>query len=296
MDRTLSLALGSIVIGVTVLGLKYLAFVLTGSVALYSDALESIVNVATAITAFLAVRLSAMPPDTNHPYGHTKVEYLSSVLVGVLIVVAALMILRESYYGFINPRPLDAPAQGLAVNALASVLNGAWCWALIRFGRRWRSPALVADGRHLLTDVLSSVGVLIGVSLVALTGVLWLDPAIASLVAVNILWAGWKLMRESIAGLMDEGASPETMAMIREIISVNASGAIEAHDVRSRHAGRVTFIDFHLVVPGSMTVSDAHVICDRIEDALEDAIDGARVAIHVEPEEKAKHSGGVPVL
>ncbi len=296
MDRTQSLALSSIAVGITVLGLKYLAFVLTGSVALYSDALESIVNVATAVTAFLAVRLSALPPDSNHPYGHTKVEYLSSVVVGVLIVVAAMMILRESYYGFINPHPLDAPAQGLAVNVLASVINGAWCWALLRFGRRWRSPALVADGRHLLTDVLSSVGVVIGVSLVAITGVHWLDPAIAALVAINILWAGWKLMRESIAGLMDEAASPETMSHIREIISVNATGAIEAHDVRSRHAGRVTFIDFHLVVPGSMTVSAAHVICDRIEDALERDIDGARVAIHVEPEEKAKHAGGVPVL
>jgi cation diffusion facilitator family transporter len=296
MDKTLRLALGSIAVGALVLGLKFLAYRLTGSIALYSDALESIINVATAIAAFFAVRLSAIPPDANHPYGHHKAEYLSAVLEGVLIVVAALSILREAYFGLLDPRVLDAPLQGLLINAAASVINAVWCSILFRYGRRWRSLALLADARHLWTDVVTSGGVLIGVGLVAVTGWLQLDPAVAALVALNILWSGWRLMRESIGGLMDEAAPPETLARVRELISTHAEGALEAHDLRTRHAGRVTFIDFHLVVPGSMSVSESHALCDRIETTLQDGIEDAVVNIHVEPEEQAKHPGGVPVL
>ena len=296
MDKTLKLAVGSIAVGLLVLGLKYYAYVLTGSIALYSDALESIINVATAFGAFFAVRLSAIPPDANHPFGHYKAEYMSAVLEGVLIVVAALAILRASYYGFMAPTPLDAPIEGLMVNAAASVINAAWCSVLFRYGRRWRSPALVADARHLWTDVVTSGGVLVGVGLVAVTGWLQLDAAIAALVALNILWSGWQLMRESIGGLMDEAAPAETLSKIREVISANAEGAIEAHDLRTRHAGRVTFIEFHLVVRGSMSVTESHIICDRIEAALRKAIEDSVVTIHVEPEEKAKHHGGVPVV
>ena len=296
MDRTLKLALGSIAVGVLVLSLKYLAYRLTGSIALYSDALESIINVATAIAAFLAVRLSAVPPDANHPYGHHKAEYLSAVVEGVLIVVAALTILREAYYGFVAPKPLDAPFEGLMVNAAASAINAMWCSILFRYGRRWRSPALVAEGRHLWTDVVTSGLVLVGVGLVAVTGWLQLDPALAALIAVNILWSGWKLMRESIGGLMDEAAPQETLARVRELISGHAAGALEAHDLRTRHAGRVTFIDFHLVVPGTMSVAESHALCDRIEAALRTDIEDAVITIHVEPEEKAKHPGGVPVV
>ncbi|MFP5405614.1 MAG: cation diffusion facilitator family transporter [Gammaproteobacteria bacterium] len=296
MDKTLKLALGSIVVGVLVFGLKYLAYYVTGSVALYSDALESIINVATAVAAFFAVRLSAVPPDANHPYGHQKVEYLSAVLEGALIIIAAVAILREAWYSFLDPRAIAAPAEGLAINAVASVLNGVWCWLLFRYGRRWRSPALVADARHLLTDVFTSTGVLIGVALVALTGWLVLDPLVAALVALNILWSGWQLMRESIGGLMDEAASEETLARIRALIAVHATGAMQAHDLRTRHSGNVTFIDFHLVVPGNMSVTEAHRICDRIEAAIRQDIDGAAIHIHVEPEEKAEHKGAVNVI
>jgi cation diffusion facilitator family transporter len=296
MDKTARLAAGSIVVGVSVLALKYAAYLLTGSVALYSDALESIVNVATAVTTFLAVRLSAVPPDASHPFGHQKVEYLSPVLIGVLIVVAALSILREAYFAFLDPQPLEAPVEGLAVNGLASLINGAWCYTLFRFGRAWRSPALTADARHLLTDVITSLGVLAGVALVAITGWLVLDPALAALVALNILWAGWRLMRESIGGLMDEAPPGAVLARIREVISKEAIGALEAHDLRTRHAGRTTFIQFHLVVPGHVSVAEAHDICDRIEAALKADIPGAAVTIHVEPENKAKHPQGVPVL
>ncbi|MQT12263.1 cation diffusion facilitator family transporter [Segnochrobactrum spirostomi] len=296
MDRTLRLALGSIAVGVAVFGLKYLAFAVTGSVALYSDALESIINVATAVAAFFAVRLSAVPPDDNHPYGHHKAEYLSAVTEGVLIIIAALAILREAYFGYLDPHPLDAAVEGLAINALASVINAGWCLVLFRYGRRWHSPALVADARHLWTDVVTSGGVIVGVALVAITGYTRLDSIIAALVALNILWSGWKLMRESIGGLMDEAPPPEVVNRVKEVISTHAAGALEAHDVRTRHAGRLTFIQFHLVVPGAMTVAESHALCDRIEAALHRDIEDSVITIHVEPEEKAKHPGGVPVL
>ena len=296
MDRVLKLALGSIGVGIVVLGLKYLAYYLTGSLALYSDALESIINVATAIAAFFAVRVSAAPPDADHPYGHYKAEYLSAVLEGVLIVVAAIAILHEAYYGFLSPRPLAAPVEGMAINLVATLINAAWCYFLFRYGRLWKSPAILADARHLWTDVVSSVAVVVGLGLVVWTGWIHLDAVLAALVALNILWAGWALMRESIGGLMDEAVPDEMLKRVRTLISSHAGGALEAHDLRTRHAGRATFIDFHLVVPGSMTVSESHALCDQIEAALHEAVEHAVINIHVEPEEKAKHPGGVPVV
>jgi len=291
MKRIQTFAAGSIVVGIVVLALKYTAYVLTGSVALLSDAIESIVNVATAVVALLAVRWSGMPADAGHPYGHHKAEYFSAVVEGVLIVIAALAILREAYFGYLAPKSLDAPWQGLAVNGLASLVNAVWSWVLIRQGRRLQSPALMADGRHLSTDVMSSVGVLAGVALAAVTGWRMLDPALAAAVAFYILWSGWRLMKDSVGGLMDEAVPPETLAHIREIISANADGAIEAHDLRTRHAGRMMFIDFHLVVPSSMSVAVAHDICDRLERAIRAEFPDALISIHVEPDNQAKHSG-----
>jgi cation diffusion facilitator family transporter len=291
MDKIQKLAIGSIFVGTVVFVLKYAAYYITGSIALYSDALESIINVVTAVAAFLAVRLSAAPADANHPYGHHKVEYFSAVLEGVLIIVAALAILREAYFGFLAPKVIDAPMQGLAINAAAGVINAVWSWLLIRHGRRLRSPALVADGRHLFTDVVTSAVVIIGLLLVPLTAWAWLDSALAAIVAVNILWSGWGLVKESIGGLMDEALPETTLIRVREIIALNADGAIEAHDLRTRHAGRMTFIDFHLVVPGAMSVTDAHDICDRLERALKADVEDALITIHVEPDDKAKHSG-----
>jgi len=291
MDKIQKLAIGSIFVGTIVFVLKYAAYYITGSIALYSDALESIINVVTAIAAFMAVRLSAAPPDSNHPYGHHKVEYFSAVLEGVLIIVAALAILREAYFGFLSPKAIDASVEGLAVNALAGAINGVWSWLLIHRGRRLRSPALVADGRHLFTDVVTSAVVIGGLLLVPLTGWSWLDSALAAMVAVNILWSGWGLIKESIGGLMDEALPETTLTRVREIIAVNAEGALEAHDLRTRHAGKMTFIDFHLVVPGGMSVTDAHDICDRLERALKADVEDALITIHVEPDNKAKHSG-----
>jgi cation diffusion facilitator family transporter len=243
----------------------------------------------------IAIRFSSIPADANHPYGHSKAEYFSVVIEGALIIVAAFVILHEAYGAFRAPRTLGAPVEGLTVNGAATLLNGLWCTLLIYIGRRRRSPALVADGKHLLTDVVTSFGVLAGLLLSIATGIAVLDPILAVLVALNILWSGWQLVRESVGGLMDEAVPAETLDTIREIISSNADGALEAHDVRTRHAGRRTFIDFHLVVPGDMTVSRSHEICDRIERALRDEVDDASINIHVEPEEKAKHQGVVVV-
>ena len=162
---------------------------------------------------------------------------------------------------------------------------------LIHRGRGLRSPALVADGHHLLTDVISSVGVLLGVLLATVTGLDVLDPALAALVALNVLWSGWQLMRESVGGLMDSAVPDALLGRIRTLISANAEGAIEAHDLRTRHAGPMTFVEFHLVVPGDMTVSTAHEICDRLERSIRKEVEPAHITIHVEPEDKAKHSG-----
>jgi cation diffusion facilitator family transporter len=291
MDKRQKLAAASIGVALLVLALKGLAYYLTGSVALFSDALESVINVVTAAVALYTIRVAAQPADANHPYGHTKAEYFSAVLEGVLIIVAALLILRESWGALFAPRRLDAPALGLAINAGAGVVNALWSWLLVREGRRLRSHALVADGKHLFTDVLTSAGVLVGLAGAWAFDLPILDPVLAAIVALNILWSGWQVMRESLGGLMDEAAPPETLARIRDVISVNANGAIEAHDLRTRHAGRMTFVDFHLVVPGHLSVSDAHDICDAIERALKAEMSDTLVTIHVEPENKAKHAG-----
>jgi cation diffusion facilitator family transporter len=291
MTRVVRLAAGSLVIAAAVLALKLGAWWVTGSVALLADALESVVNVAAAGAALIAVQYSALPADANHPYGHTKAEYFSAVLEGALIIVAALAILHAAWGAYLAPRPPEDAVVGLLISAAATAINASWATLLRREGRRLRSPALLADARHLMADVVTSLGVLVGVGAVALTGRLWLDPLIAALTAVNILWSGWYLMRESVGGLMDEAVEPGLLARIRGAVSTSAEGAIEAHDLRTRHAGRLTFIEFHLVVPGSLSVDDAHVICDRIEAALKAEIEGATITIHVEPEGKAKHHG-----
>jgi cation diffusion facilitator family transporter len=291
MTTALKIAYGSLIVGIMVLGIKMLAWWMTGSVALFSDALESTVNVATAIAVLLAVNYAQKPADDGHPFGHYKAEYFSAVLEGVMIVIAAIVILQAAWHALSDPADLSAPWAGLAVNLVASLINGGWCFLLLRKGRALRSPALVADGRHLLTDVVSSVGVAIGLVAVAVTGVHWLDPLLAALVALNILWSGWVVIRSSVGGLMDESVPEEDLTQMRALISANADGAVEAHDLRARHAGAATFVEFHLVVPGEMSVERAHDICDRIEAALKADITQCTVTIHVEPEHKAKHEG-----
>jgi len=288
-------AFGSLAVGVLVLALKGFAAWATGSIALYSDALESVVNVVTAIVALAAVRLAARPADAALPYGYYKAEYFSAVIIGIFIAVAALLIFREAYFGFVAPRGFRLDAAGITVSVVATGINAAWAWQLMRLGRKAHSPALRADGRHLMTDVASTLGVLVGVLLAAATGYEQLDAILAAFVGLTILWSGWQLIRESVIGLMDVAVEPKVLGRIRELISSNAEGAIEAHDIRTRQAGKMIFIDFHLVVPGAMSVEAAHAICDRIEAKLREAAEGAQITIHVEPENKAKHSGIVVV-
>lgn len=291
MSASMRVAVGSLLVGVLVLGLKTVAWWMTGSVALLSDALESTVNLATAFAALVAIHVAARPADADHPFGHHKAEFFSAVLEGVMIIVAAILILREAYHGLLAPVVLDAPIEGLIVNGVATGVNAWWAWVLGRRGRALRSPALVADGQHLWTDVLTSGGVVLGVLLAVATGWWILDPIMAAVVALNILWSGWRVVRDSLSGLMDESLPEEVLERIRTAISSQADGAVEAHDLRTRHAGSAAFVEFHLVVPGSMTVFEAHEICDRVEAAIGRAAPGARVTIHVEPEHKSKHTG-----
>ena len=295
MTRAERLAAGSIVLGCLVLGLKAAAWWLTHSAALYSDALESIVNVAASLIALAALRFAARPADANHPYGHAKAEFFAAVIEGVLIVVAALSIFQHAAESYLAPHRLGPLPLGLGLNAGATLLNAGWAALLLRAGRTLRSPALVADGRHLLSDVVTSVGILAGLGLVALTGLRVLDPGLAAATGVYVLWSGMATIFVSVGGLMDAAPEPAVVRRIREPVAENAAGAIEAHDLRTRHAGRLTFLQFHLVVPGAMSVADSHAICDRIEAALRREMDHLMITIHVEPEAKAKQHG-VPVV
>ncbi|MEI5682159.1 cation transporter [Mesorhizobium sp. CGMCC 1.15528] len=282
------LAFWSIIIALGVMGLKYLAYRMTGSVALYSDALESVVNVIAAAAALWAIRVSHKPADQDHPFGHHKAEYFSAVLEGVLIVLAALLILREVWFAWQVPAPMEQPWQGLAVNGLAAAINAGWAFLLIRTGRREKSPALLADGQHIMTDVVTSVGVIAGLVGAVLTGWTILDPALAVIVALNILWQGWHVIGSSLNGLMDRAVDTDEHMHIRDIISANSKGALEVHDLKTRIAGRAIFIEFHLVVDKEMSVGESHVICDRIEEALKAQIPSVRITIHVEPDDEAK--------
>jgi cation diffusion facilitator family transporter len=293
--QTQRVAVGSIAVGLAVLALKASAWAITGSSALFSDAAETVVNVAASLVAFAAIRFAARPADSNHPYGHDKAEFFAAVIEGAMIVIAAVVILQQAWHVWRHPAPLNTPLRGMALNALGTVLNAAWAFVLFRRGRALRSAALQADGVHLLADVVTSVAVLIGVALVVTTGIAWLDPLAAALAAIYILVSGVRVMEESVGGLMDAAPPPAITDRIRELVSEHAAGALEAHDLRTRRAGRLSFLQFHLVVPGRMTVAEAHEICDRIEAALEAEMGDLVVTIHVEPEEKAKQHG-VPVL
>lgn len=288
-ERIRRLALISIGVALVVVALKTWAWWITGSVALYSDALESTVNIIAALVAWYAIRVSHMPADDEHPFGHHKAEYLSAVLEGVLIVIAALLIMRQALPALIDPPDLQQADLGLAISILSTVINGIWAWLLIKAGREARSPALVADAKHIFSDVVTSVGVVMGLLLALGTGWLFLDPLLALLVAANILWQGWKLVNESIQGLMDRAAEPEDHERIERIILQNAGGALEIHDLKTRVAARATFIEFHMVVNANTTVAASHTICDRIEAALRAEIPSVRVTIHVEPDSEAKN-------
>ncbi|UWQ62896.1 cation diffusion facilitator family transporter [Leisingera caerulea] len=288
------LATGSILIALAVMALKVAAWMMTGSVALLSDALESLVNIGGAVMAWFAVRYAQRPPDADHPYGHHKAEYFSAVIEGILIVIAALVILHEAISALTRPAAADWGAAGMVVNALAMLVNLAWARMLLLAGASLKSPALSAGGRHLMSDVWTSAGVLAGLGLALATGWTVLDPLLALLVGVNILREGWLVIAASVGGLMDTAAPAEERARIEEILHASANGAMQVHGLKTRRAGRALFVEFHMVVDGAMTVRAAHDICDRVEAALRAAIPDVQPVIHVEPEHKLEPAGIAP--
>ncbi|TWS19723.1 cation transporter [Tsukamurella asaccharolytica] len=276
-------ALLSIVVSLVVIGLKILAWRLTGSVGLLSDAAESAVNLVAAIAAFVALKVVAKPADHDHNFGHTKAEYFSAVLEGVMIVIAAVVILVSAIDRLRNPQALEQVGLGLAISVAATVLNGLVGFYLIRVGRRHRSLALEADGKHLLTDVWTTVGVIVGVLLVALTGWLPLDPLIAIAVAVNILVVGARLVWQSGAGLMDAALPVEERAQIDAVLDRHRASGIDFHDIRTRESGHERFVQLHMLVPGEWTVQRAHDVTEEVESDLSAVFDDLRITVHIEP-------------
>lgn len=289
------LALGTILIALLVLGLKLVAWRLTDSVALFSDALESLVNVGGAVMAWIAVHYAKRPADAGHPFGHYKAEYFSAVLEGIMIIIAALLIVQQSVQALGNlGSPQDWGRSGLLVNGLALVVNLLWARLLVSRGGRLNSPALTAGGRHLMSDVWTSVGVLLGLGLALVTGWAVLDPLLALLVAVNILREGYGVVASSVNGLMDSAAPEEERSRIEDLLHHAAVGALQVHGLKTRRAGVALFVECHMVVEGTMTVQASHAICDRIEEAIQVDFPEALVTIHVEPEHKLEPSGIAP--
>ncbi|MFK5634577.1 MULTISPECIES: cation diffusion facilitator family transporter [unclassified Ornithinimicrobium] len=273
----------SIAAALVTIGLKGSAWLLTGSVGLLSDAAESLVNLVAAVVALVALRVALRPPDTKHNYGHSKAEYFSAALEGLMIFVAAALILMTSVQRFLDPQPLQNLGTGLAISVVASLINGGVAWVLLRAGRKHRSITLTADGKHLLTDVWTSVGVVGGVLLVWVTGWERLDPIVAFAVGVNILVTGWGLIRSSTAGLMDVSLPKEDNARLQEILDGYVSEEIQFHAVRTRESGNRRFMEMHLLVPGEWSVKRGHDLAEDITDHLLQAYPDLRVNCHLEP-------------
>ena len=275
----------SIAAALTTILLKGVAWRLTGSVGLLSDALESFVNLAGALMALAMLSLAALPPDDNHAHGHGKAEYFSSAFEGFLIVVAAAGIAYAALERLFNAQPLETVGLGLGVSVAASIVNFATARILLAVGRTYGSITLEADARHLLTDVWTSAGVIVGVGLAWLTDRLWLDPAIALLVAANIVRTGWELMRRSAAGLMDASMSEPELKRIGQILESYRQHGLDFHALRTRQAGRRAFVTLHVLVSGTWTVQQGHDWCERIEANLRRTIPHFNVTTHLEPTE-----------
>ncbi len=276
--------------GLTI-SLKAVAYLLTGSVGLLSDAIESVVNLLAAIMALSMLTIAARPPDESHTYGHGKAEYFSSNLEGVLIIVAAAGIAFAAVERIIHPREVEQVGIGLTVSVIASLVNFVVARILLRAGKKYHSITLEADAHHLMTDVWTSAGVVFAVLAVSLTGWTLLDPLIALAMAVNIIYTGIGLIRRSIAGLMDAALSPAEMQAVEDVLAeYRAEFSIDFHALRTRQAGARQFISVHVLVPGAWTVHDAHHVAEDIETDLRAAVPNAVAFTHLEPiEDEISH-------
>jgi len=263
--------------------LKGWAWWMTGSVGMLSDALESFVNLAGAMMALAMLSLAAMPEDDNHQHGHGKAEYFSSGFEGFLILVAAVGIGYTAIDRLLNPQAIEAVGIGLAVSVIASIINLATSRILMDVGRKYRSITLEADAHHLMTDVWTSAGVIIGVGLVWLTGWLWLDPVIALGVALNIVWTGWQLLQRSTAGLMDVSIPEEEIQAIENVLEGFRRQGLQFHALRTRQAGTRAFVSLHVLVPGAWSVQHGHDWSERIEADIRLAVPNAHITTHLEP-------------
>jgi cation diffusion facilitator family transporter len=276
----------SIGAAVATISLKTAAYYLTGSVGLFSDAIESLVNLAGAVMALIMLTIAARPADESHVYGHSKAEYFASVTEGVLIVGAALGIVTTAIQRLINPRPLEQLGIGLAVSIAASIINFIVARILLRTSKQRQSITLEADGRHLLTDVWTSAGVIGGVAIAGFTGWSTLDPVVAILVALNIIWTGFQLVSRSVAGLMDAALPESELTMIEEVMKAYRGKGVDFHALRTRQAAARRFVSVHMLVPGKWTVHDAHHIAEDFESDIRDALGGVvTVFTHLEPAE-----------
>ena len=273
----------SIATAVVTMALKLVAWKLTGSIGLLSDALESLVNLGGATMALMMLRVALSPRDADHAYGHGKAEYFSSGFEGMLILVAGGAILWTAIPSLLHPHALKQATLGLVVAAVASVMNFVVAQILLRASRQHRSITLEADAHHLMTDVWTSVAILIGVGLVALTGWTLLDPLLAVAVACNILWTGFRLMRESVNGLMDSAWVSADLEQLEKVLNEFRNDEIQFHEIRTRRAAANRFVTFHLLVPGAWPVQRAHELAERVESRLTDVLPGAVAMAHLEP-------------
>ena len=279
----------SIAVAIVTIALKTAAWWLTDSVGLLSDAVESLVNLAGAIFALMMVTVAAQPPDAGHPYGHHKAEYFSSGFEGVLILVAALAIIWAAVHRFGDPQPLMALGLGITLSVLSSVLNGALAWAMLRKAREHRSMALEGDARHLITDVWTSAGVIVGLLAVQATGWLWFDPVIAILLALNIAREGVLLVWTSADGLMDRALEPDVRAQIDATLDGFRHSAIRFDHVVTRRAGQRRFVDMHMHMPSALSLGRAAAVRNSVEQALMSSVPGLRASIQLLPMDAEAH-------
>lgn len=279
----------SVAVAVATIALKTLAWWITGSVGLLSDAMESFVNLASAVFALVMVTIAQRPADQEHPYGHHKAEYFSSGFEGILIMGAALGIVWAAAGRLAAPQPLEQVGWGLALSIVSSALNGLLAWAMFGAARQHRSIALEADARHLVTDVWTSAGVVVGIGAVALTGWLWLDAVVAIGVALNILWEGFHLMRRSSQGLMDEALDEAELAEIEKTLAIFRHPTIRFDHVNTRRSGQRRFVDLHMHMPGNWTLGRAAALRTSVEQALMSAVPGLRATIQLLPSDVEAH-------